>query len=194
MIDDKKCKNKLSKAKCIFATRMKFIDEIRVFKYYIYITMQTSTSTRVNREIEDFIRLKTKKTAAFALRKDTSTNLLVIGVISTKDIIKIEPTNKIIIRSENGKFYRVNGSKPAFRICIQKEPCFNIGVKTSYEFMEKVCRKTTGSIGFVCPKMSSGKTPFVRGLISLLGNQGKIQAIDGSYNRKNISCFIKLNT
>lgn len=179
-------KKRLSKAKYIFTTRVKFIDEIRVFKCFIYITMQKSTSIRVNREIEKFIQLKTNTLAAFALRKDTSTNLLALGVVSNGDITDIEPS--ITIRSNNGKFYKVL-NKPAFRIRIQKETCFNVGVSNSSELLERI---NSRSIGFVCPKMSSGKTPYVRGLLSLMGSKGKTQSKDGKYNRKNISCFVKL--
>jgi len=185
-MDCKNCKKKLSKAKYVFTTRIKFIDEIRVFKCFIYITMQKSTSIRVNRDIENFIKLKKKTLAAFALRKDTSTNLLTLGVVSNGDITSIEPS--ISIQSNNGKFYKVL-NKPTFRIRVQKEKCFNVDVKDSLELLERINSKR---IGFVCPKMSSGKTPYVRGLLSLLGPKGKILSKDGRYNRKNISCFIKL--
>ena len=186
----KKCKQRLSKAKYVFTTRIEYIDDILVLNCFIYITMRSSSSTRVNNEIERFINLNEKKEmAVFALRKDTSTNLLAVGLIRREDVSIINPDPSILIKSDNGKFYRVNGSRPAFRIRIKRGSCFNVDVKNSSEFLNKIMN---GSIGFVCPKMSSGKTPYKRGLLSLLGSRGKTRSEDERYNRRNATCFQKI--
>lgn len=186
-MDINECKLRLSKARYILTTRCEYIDDVRVLGPYVYITMRMSSSRRINQEIEKFIH-SIGSIAAFAIRKDTSTNLLVMGTISSDDITKTHHTNDI--ESRDGKFYRVD-SRVGFRVRIPRNSCFNINVQSSGEFLDKVYSKSF-NIGFVCPKMSSGKMPYIRGLISLLGSSGEMLSKDGSFKRRHSGCFFAL--
>lgn len=179
------CKSLLADIRFVMCTLCKFV-EVRVTPEHVYITMRASSSARVNKEIKNFMAVESK--AVFAIRKDTSTNLLVIGVVSGKDIAFLGSDE---VYSSDGKFYR--RTEDSFRIKIKKNSCFNINVKDSHDFLDRVNNRSFGSIGFVCPKMSDGKMPYVRGLISLLGKGGERLAKKGGFNRCHSSCFIKLN-
>lgn len=170
----------ISKANFILNTRLEYIVKVRVVDDVLYIDMKSSTSSNINRRIKHFM-LSGTGVAVFALRKDTSTNLLVLGTLERSDLTFVRSN----IESRNGKFYR---DFDQFRVRLRN--AFNVNIKTSSEFVEKVrCGK---HLGFVCPKMSFGKMPYVRGLISLLGETGANLAKNGNFNLRHSGCFVEI--
>lgn len=174
----------IAKANFIFNTRLEYIVDVNVVENAIYIDMKSSTSSRINKNIRRFM-VSGKGSAVFALRKNTSRNLLIFGVLKGEDVTFVP--DSLVVQSRNGKFYR---EVTQFRVRLKKKPIFNLNIKDETEFYEKVERGS--GVGVVCPKMSSGKMPYVRGLISLLGATGSHLSKDGKYNIRHSGCFVKI--
>lgn len=174
----------ISKANFILNTRLEYVVQVKVVENAIYIDMMPSTSSRINRSIRHFmVSGNEQNVAVFALRKNTSTNLLVLGLLRAEDVTFVPGK----IESRNGKFYR---EVTQFRVRLKKKSVFNLNITSSAEFIEKVERGS--GVGVVCPKMASGKMPYVRGLISLLGETGHYLSQSGKYNIRHSGCFVKI--
>lgn len=172
----------ISEANCILSTRLEYIVRVSVSDEYLYIYMKSSTSSRINKRIKHFIVSGTGM-AVFALRKDTSTNLLVLGTLERSDLSFAEAA----VESRNGKFFR---DFDQFRVRLKKTPSFNLNITSAKEFVDKV--RCGSGVGLKCPKMSSGKMPYVRGLISLLGETGADLAKNGRFNLRHSGCFVEI--
>ena len=174
----------IARANFILNTRLEYVVEVNVVENAIYIDMKSSTSSRINKNIKRFM-VSGKGVAVFALRKNTSRNLLVLGVLRGHDVTFVPGSMKV--ESRNGKFYR---EVTQFRVRLKKVPLFNLNIKNKEEFYKKVDRGS--GVGVVCPKMASGKMPYVRGLMSLLGKTGSHMSKDGKYNIRHSGCFVKI--
>lgn len=174
----------IARANFIFSTRLEYVVEVNVVQNEIYIDMKSSTSSRINKSIKRFM-ISGAGVAVFALRKNTSRNLLVLGVLRGQDVTFVPGSMKV--KSRNGKFYR---EAAQFRVRLQKQTIFNLHIENKEEFYVKV--NLGFGVGVMCPKMGSGKMPYVRGLISLLGATGSQLSKDGKYNVKYSGCFVKI--
>lgn len=175
----------VSKANYILNTRLEYVVDVVVEEEVIYVDMMSSTSSRINHSIEDFVS-GLDGIAVFALRKDTSTNLLVLGVLKAQDVTYVPGSFEV--ESMNGKFYR---NLKHFRVRLKKMSAFNTEKVTCKSEFYRMVRGGSG-LGVVCPKMSFGKMPFVRGLISLLGDIGWKLAENGNYSARHSGCFVKI--
>ena len=174
----------VSKANFILSTRLEYVVDVKVLEDVIYVDMKSSTSSRINKSIRRFM-VSDDGVAVFALRKNTSTNLLVLGVLKGDDVTFIP--DSCTIESRNGKFYR---ELTQFRVRLTKNSGFNLDISSSSEFLANVERGT--GVGVVCPKMASGQMPYVRGLISLLGVAGCHLSKNGRYSLRHSGCFVKI--
>ena len=202
----------MRKSICIFSVllRSKYTHEINIEKEHISIFLSPSKSDRVNHAIECFIRGKSDVTAIVCVRRDTSTNPVVIGVVSptqvevvypSKYLVKIVTNNNNgckdslhddVVSFEKGKFFRKKVLKKAYRIRVKKNGPFNVGVDDFSQFQKRLLRSHAGEFGFVSPKMSSGKLPFVRGIMSLMGDKARDKSKDPRLLLRYTSCFIDL--
>ena len=174
----------IAKANFILNTRLEYVVEVNVVDNAIYIDMKSSTSSRINKNIRRFM-VSGKGSAVFALRKNTSRNLLILGVLRGEDVTFVP--SSLVVGSRNGKFYR---EVTQFRVRLKKVPLFNLDIKDKTEFYRKV--EHGSGVGVVCPKMAFGKMPYVRGLISLLGETGSYMSMDGKYNIRHSGCFVEI--
>lgn len=174
----------ISKANFILNTRLEYVVAVHVLQNSIYIDMKSSASSRINKCIRNFM-VSGSGIAVFAVRKNTSRNLLVLGVLRGEDVTFVPGSSKI--KSRNGKFYR---DITEFRVRLKKDDNFNLNIRDTTEFFEKVERGV--GMGIVCPKMASGKMPYVRGLISLLGVTGHHLSKNGGYNIRRSGCFVEI--
>lgn len=171
----------ISEAKFILNTRLEYVVHVEVLDDEIYIYMKSSTSSNINKSIKRFMGGMEDGFAVFALRKDTSTNLLALGMLKGGDL-----TSEI--KSTNGRFYR---DLELIRVRLSKSHSFNTAnIASKSEFFRMI--KLGSGLGIVCPKMSFGKMPYVRGLISLLGATGSNVAKNGNFNLRHTGCFIKI--
>ncbi|CAM9134362.1 unnamed protein product [Sphacelaria rigidula] len=177
----------VSKASYILNTRLKYVVDVVVLEDTIFVDMMSSTSSRINRSIRDFMSgVPSDGVAVFALRKDTSTNLLLLGVLEMEDVTCVPGSFEV--ESRDGKFYR---HLKQFRVRVKKKSEFNtehVTCKSHFYDMVKNC----SGLGVVCPKMSFGRMPFVRGLISLLGDAGCKVAENGNFSVRHSGCFVKI--
>ena len=173
----------ISKANFILNTRLEYVVGVPVLEDTIYIDMKSSSSSRINRSIRQFM-FSGNQVAAFALRKNTSTNLLLMGTLRGQDVTFASTK----VESSNGKFYR---HVEQFRVRLKKISMFNLNsVISSAEFFRKV--EIGSGVGVICPKMTSGKMPYVRGLISLLGVTGSNLSKHRNFNIRHSGCFVKI--
>lgn len=173
----------ISKANFILNTRLEYVVGVQVLEDTIYIDMKSSSSSRINRSIRQFM-FSGNQVAAFALRKNTSTNLLLMGTLRGQDVTFASTK----VESSNGKFYR---HVEQFRVRLKKISMFNLNsVISSAEFFRKV--EIGSGVGVICPKMTSGKMPYVRGLISLLGVTGSNLSKHRNFNIRHSGCFVKI--
>lgn len=181
---------KISEANFILNTRLEYVIGVSIdnVEDVVYVDMKSSSSSKINRSLKEFM-VSDSGVAVFAVRKDTSTNLIVLGTVSGEDVTFVPAT--CVPESSNGKFYMVKDSwKTGIRIKLKRKSEFNLNVTTPAEFFEKV-RRGSG-LGLVCPKMSFGKMPFVRGLISLFGVSGSVLSFKGNFNVRHSGCFVKI--
>lgn len=174
----------IAEANFMLNTRLEYVTSVSVdnLEDVVYVDMKSSASSKINNLIQHFMSTDSE-VAVFAVRKDTSTNLIVLGAVRGKDVSFVPGE----IESFNGKFYMRN---KLIRIKLKQNTEFNFDVTTPAEFFEKV--KRGSGLGLVCPKMSFGKMPFVRGLISLFGVPGSHLAGNGNFNIRHSGCFIKI--
>lgn len=184
----------VSNASFILNTRLEFVLDVTVLEDTIFVDMMSSTSSRINRGIRDFMSgIPSDGVAVFALRKDTSCNLLLLGVLRMEDVTYVPDSFEV--ESRDGKFYR---HLKKFRVRLKKKSAFNTEhVTCKSQFYDMVRRSGRGSgvgfgLGVVCPKMSTGKMPFVRGLMSLLGDAGCKVAENGNFSLRHSGCFVKI--
>ena len=93
----------IARANFILNTRLEYIVEVVVDENAIYVDMKSSTSSRINKNIKRFM-VSGKGVAVFALRKNTSRNLLALGLLRGQDVTFVPGSIKV--KSRNGKFYR----------------------------------------------------------------------------------------
>lgn len=179
----------ISEAKFILNTRLEYIVDVEVLDDEIHVTMKASTSSKINKSIERFIAGVEGGLAVFALRKDTSTNLLALGMLEGEDLTFGPGSSEV--KSTNGRFYREWKPGNSILVRLRKNPAFNTAnIACTSEFYQMI--KLGTGLGIVCPKMSFGKMPYVRGLISLLGAAGSIVAKNGNFSLRHSGCFVKI--
>lgn len=196
----------MEEANCIFNITLKSTKNyIKIKEKYIVLYISPSTNDKVNDSIESFVKGKKGK-AIVSIRKNTSTNPIVLNVVCPDDVHIVYPSRgsvKIkrrkddslhddVIHFKNGKFYRKRVLRKAYKICVKKSEQFNTSISDIQEFMTRLDGALSGELGFVSPKMSSGKLPFVRGIMSLMGHNGKKQSKDPRLLLKYTSVFIKI--
>lgn len=175
----------ISKANFILNTRLEYVVGVQVLEDSIYIDMKSSASSRINKSIRQFMFSGSEVVAVFALRKNTSRNLLVMGTLRGEDVT-FAPG--FTVESSNGNFYR---QAKQYRVRLKKRSAFNTSsIISSEDFLQKV--EHGYGIGVFCPKMASGKMPYVRGLISLLGATGSKLSKKGTFNVRHTGCFVKI--
>ena len=114
----------IARANFILNTRLEYVVEVNVVENAIYIDMKSSTSSRINKNIKRFM-VSGKGVAVFALRKNTSRNLLVLGVLRGHDVTFVPGSMKV--ESRNGKF---NREVTQFRVRLKKVPTLTLTSKT----------------------------------------------------------------
>ena len=167
------------------------------------IILSPSKSDNVNNAIESFIRRKSNVTAIVCVRRDTSTNPVIIGVVSPSDVGVVYPSKYLVKNStsqckllddvvsfHDGQFYREKVLKKAYIIRVNKYGPFNVDVESITQFENRLFRAHDGAFGFVSPKMSSGKLPFIRGIMSLMGIKAHEKSKDPRLLLRYTSCFI----
>lgn len=182
-----------------------YVHKIEIEKHHIIILLSPSISSKVNQSIETFILEKHASARAIVnIREDSSKNPIIIGVVSPKDVSIVYPSRNHkklssddlhdeVIRIKNGSFSREKMLKKAYMIRVAKSSPFNVNVENLAEFEERLAKKAyAGDFGFVSPKMSYGKLPFIRGIFSLMGTKANQKSTDPRYLSKYTSCFIDI--